>query len=86
MRLIRDRPDDAAPDQDRRHAEEGSQAEHPHPPKREDSDVKALVDGGIQLSQIFDREDQTANGTCATEGFKPINTETGRECLRRKTG
>ncbi|MBX3206538.1 MAG: DUF839 domain-containing protein [Labilithrix sp.] len=57
-------------------------------PSAKDSDVKALIDGGIQFSSIFEREDQLADGTCANaaSGFRAINTDTGRECLKLKTG
>ena len=57
-------------------------------PSATDAEVKALIDGGIQFSSIFDREDQRADGTCANaaSGFRAINTETGRECLRLKAG
>jgi uncharacterized protein len=50
--------------------------------------VKALLDTGIQFSQIFETEAQAADGTCpgAASGFRAINTETGRECLRLKPG
>jgi uncharacterized protein len=57
-------------------------------PSATDAQVKALIDSGIQFSQIFDAEAQAADGTCpnAASGFRPINTETGRECLRLKPG
>jgi uncharacterized protein len=55
-------------------------------PSAKDSEVKALIDGGIQFSQIFDREDVTATNTCATAGFKSVNVDSGLECLRLKTG
>ncbi|HEX5747586.1 MAG TPA: alkaline phosphatase PhoX [Archangium sp.] len=57
-------------------------------PSATDAQVKALIDGGIQFSQIFETETQNADGTCprALEGFRAIHTETGRECLRLKPG
>jgi hypothetical protein len=55
-------------------------------PNATDAEVKALIDGGIKFSDIFETEPQAADGSCPTEGFRPINTETGRECLRLKPG
>jgi hypothetical protein len=57
-------------------------------PSATDAEVKALIDGGIKFSDIFETEDQDANGFCpnAASGFRAINTETGRECLRLKPG
>lgn len=57
-------------------------------PSAKDSDVKALLDANIQFSQIFDIETGNADGTCpsAASGFKAIHADTGRECLRLKTG
>ncbi|MDC0706945.1 DUF839 domain-containing protein [Stigmatella sp. ncwal1] len=57
-------------------------------PSATDAQVKALIDGGIQFSHIFETEPQAADGTCpsAASGFRPINTETGRECLKLKAG
>jgi uncharacterized protein len=57
-------------------------------PSATDAEVKALIDGGIQFSHIFEAETQAADGTCpnAASGFRAINTETGRECLRLKPG
>lgn len=53
-----------------------------------DAEVKALIDGGIKFSDIFETEAQASDGTCpsAADGFRAINTETGRECLRLKAG
>ncbi|WP_224364021.1 alkaline phosphatase PhoX [Hyalangium versicolor] len=57
-------------------------------PNAKDADVKALIDGGIKFSDIFETEAQVGDGTCpnAASGFRAINTETGRECLRLKSG
>lgn len=57
-------------------------------PSATDAQVKALIDGGIKFSDIFETEAQAADGTCpsAASGFRAINTETGRECLRLKAG
>ncbi|MDC0710647.1 DUF839 domain-containing protein [Stigmatella sp. ncwal1] len=57
-------------------------------PSATDAQVKALIDTGIQFSQIFETEPQATDGTCpgAASGFRAINTETGRECLKLKTG
>ncbi|ADO75032.1 Alkaline phosphatase [Stigmatella aurantiaca DW4/3-1] len=57
-------------------------------PSATNAQVKALIDTGIQFSQIFDTEAQSSDGTCpgAASGFRAINTETGRECLRLKPG
>ncbi|WP_225409308.1 PhoX family protein [Stigmatella hybrida] len=57
-------------------------------PSATNAQVKALIDGGIQFSHIFETEPQSADGTCpgAASGFRSINTETGRECLRLKPG
>ena len=57
-------------------------------PSATDAQVKALIDSGIQFSQIFETEPQNSDGTCpkALEGFRAVNTETGRECLRLKPG
>ncbi|WP_257458688.1 PhoX family protein [Archangium lipolyticum] len=57
-------------------------------PSATNAEVKALIDGGIKFSDIFETEDQAPNGTCpsAESGFRAINTETGRECLRLKPG
>ncbi|WP_051256387.1 alkaline phosphatase PhoX [Cystobacter fuscus] len=57
-------------------------------PSATDAEVKALIDGGIQFSHIFETEPQGSDGTCpsAASGFRAINTETGRECLRLKPG
>ncbi|KFA86875.1 alkaline phosphatase PhoX [Archangium violaceum] len=57
-------------------------------PSATNAQVKALIDGGIQFSHIFETEPQNSDGTCpsAAEGFRAINTETGRECLRLKPG
>ncbi|WP_375771281.1 DUF839 domain-containing protein [Archangium gephyra] len=57
-------------------------------PSATDAQVKALIDSGIQFSHIFDAEAQNSDGTCpgVAEGFRAINTETGRECLRLKPG
>ncbi|HEX8536941.1 MAG TPA: alkaline phosphatase PhoX [Cystobacter sp.] len=57
-------------------------------PSATDAEVKALIDGGIQFSHIFETEPQAADGTCpsAASGFRAINTETGRECLLLKPG
>jgi uncharacterized protein len=57
-------------------------------PSATDAQVKALIDGGIQFSHIFEAETQNGDGTCprAGEGFRAINTETGRECLRLEPG
>lgn len=53
-----------------------------------DAEVKALIDGGIKFSDIFETEAQDSTGACpnAATGFRAINTETGRECLRLKPG
>ena len=57
-------------------------------PNATNAEVKALIDGGIKFSDIFETEPQADNGTCpsAGSGFRAINTETGRECLRLKPG
>ncbi|WP_324951514.1 alkaline phosphatase PhoX [Archangium sp.] len=57
-------------------------------PSATNAEVKALIDGGIKFSDIFETETQTDTGTCpsAGSGFRSINTETGRECLRLKPG
>jgi len=55
-------------------------------PSATNAQVKALIDSGIKFSNIFETEDQSPTGTCPTAGFRPINTETGRECLRLKPG
>lgn len=57
-------------------------------PSATDAQVKALIDGGIQFSSIFETEAQASDGTCpsASSGFRAINTDTGRECLRLKSG
>ncbi|WP_051256636.1 PhoX family protein [Cystobacter fuscus] len=55
-------------------------------PSATNAQVKALIDGGIHFSDIFEVETQAADGTCpsASQGFRAVNTETGRECLRLK--
>lgn len=57
-------------------------------PSATSAEVKALIDGGIKFSDIFETEPQSADGTCpsAADGFRSINTETGRECLRLRAG
>ncbi len=57
-------------------------------PSATNAQVKALIDANIQFSQIFETEPQQADGTCANAatGFRAINTDTGRECLRLKAG
>ncbi|MFY0574471.1 alkaline phosphatase PhoX [Cystobacter fuscus] len=57
-------------------------------PSATDAQVKALIDAGIHFSDIFEVETQAADGTCpsASQGFRAVNTETGRECLRLKAG
>src|SRR5262245_48312108 len=57
-------------------------------PNAKDSDVKTLIDGGIKFSDIFETEAQAVDGTCpsAASGFKAINADTGRECLKLKAG
>ncbi|OJH39434.1 PhoX family protein [Cystobacter ferrugineus] len=57
-------------------------------PSATNAQVKALIDGGIHFSDIFDVETQASDGTCpsASQGFRAVNTETGRECLRLKPG
>jgi len=55
-------------------------------PSATDAQVQALIDGGIRFSDIFETEPQTAEGDCATAGFKAVFTETGRECLKLKPG
>ena len=57
-------------------------------PSATDAQVKSLIDSNIQFSAIFETEAQAADGTCpsAASGFRAINTETGRECLRLKAG
>jgi hypothetical protein len=55
-------------------------------PSATNAQVKALIDSGIRFSDIFEAEPQNADGTCPTTGFRSINTETGRECLRLKPG
>lgn len=51
------------------------------------SDVQALIDGGITFSQIFDTATMAADGSCPA-GFKAVNTDavTSNECLSLKTG
>lgn len=54
-----------------------------------DAEVKALIDGGIRFSDIFETEAQAADGTCpsAASGFRAIHTDSGgRECLRLRAG
>jgi uncharacterized protein len=57
-------------------------------PSAKDSEVKEMIDSGIKFSDIFETETMAPDGTCpsAATGFRAINTETGRECLRLKTG
>ncbi|OJH33970.1 PhoX family protein [Cystobacter ferrugineus] len=57
-------------------------------PSATDAEVKALIEGGIQFSHIFETEPQASDGSCpnVASGFRAINTETGRECLRLKPG
>jgi hypothetical protein len=57
-------------------------------PSATNAQVKALIDGGIKFSDIFETEPQAADGTCpnALSGFRAINTDTGRECLKLKPG
>ncbi|MCB1756917.1 MAG: DUF839 domain-containing protein [Gammaproteobacteria bacterium] len=49
------------------------------------SDVRALIDGGITFDDIFDAVDPAEDGTCA-DGYTSINTEPGQECLTLKDG
>ncbi|AKV01061.1 Alkaline phosphatase [Labilithrix luteola] len=57
-------------------------------PSAKDVDVKALIDAGTKFADIFEIEAQASDGTCpsAANGFKNINADTGRECLKLKTG
>ena len=56
-------------------------------PSATDAEVKALLDRDIHFSDIFETSDAPdAAGDCAATGFKPLFTETGRECLKLKPG
>ncbi|HET9157775.1 MAG TPA: alkaline phosphatase PhoX [Myxococcaceae bacterium] len=58
-------------------------------PSATDAQVKALIDGHIKFSEIFDWAAMDADGTCTTAGagFQPINTDSGgQECLKLKAG
>ena len=57
-------------------------------PSTTDAEVKAIIDSGIHFSDIFETEAQASDGTCpsVSSGYRAINTETGRECLRLKPG
>lgn len=51
--------------------------------------MKALIDGGVKFSDLFEVEAQASDGTCpsAASGFRAINTDSGgRECLKLKAG
>lgn len=48
-------------------------------------EVKAYIDNGTKFYDIFDIADVAENGTCA-DGFSPINTSDGAECLQIKKG
>lgn len=50
------------------------------------AEVKALITAKTRFSQIFDAQAPIAGGCDTTMGFKSVNTETGFECLRLKTG
>lgn len=57
-------------------------------PSATSTQVKALIDAGTRFSDIFEIEGQAADGTCpsAASGFRAINIDTGRECLRLRSG
>ncbi len=50
-----------------------------------DSEVKAMVDTKMKLTDIFDIKETSDTGTCAT-GFTPIYEDSEFECLKLKTG
>lgn len=45
-----------------------------------DAEIKALIDGGIQFSDLFAEGEASDDGTCSAE-FTSINTTGGHECL-----
>jgi len=49
------------------------------------ADVKGMITGGIQFSDIFDTAEPDGNNACPND-FTSINTEAGQECLRVKAG
>jgi secreted PhoX family phosphatase len=61
-------------------------------PSAKDADVRALIDGGITFSKIFDTEVPNADGTCpsAASGFKSTVVDVAyavkTECLKLKPG
>lgn len=50
-----------------------------------DSEIKAIVDSKPLFSNIFETADANEDGSCPT-GFTSINTTTGHECLKVKSG
>jgi len=51
-----------------------------------DSEVKAMVDAKMKLTDIFDIEEANDSGTCATVGFTPVYEDSEFECLKLKAG
>lgn len=47
-----------------------------------DADIKTIVTAKPAFSDIFATETPQADGSCATAGFKNVNTEAGNECLQ----
>ncbi len=47
-----------------------------------DADIKTIVAAKPAFSDIFATEAPQADGSCATAGFKNVNTEAGNECLQ----
>lgn len=51
-----------------------------------DSEIEAMINSKMKLTDIFDIEETTDAGTCATTGFTPVFEDSAFECLKLKTG
>ncbi len=51
-----------------------------------DSDIKAMIDAEMKLTDIFDIKATTDDNTCSTAGFKKIFEDSKVECLKLKPG
>lgn len=49
-----------------------------------DPDTNVNTNDAIRFADIFDTEAPQTDGTCATSGFKNVNTTAGNECLKLK--
>jgi len=51
-----------------------------------DSEIKAMIDAKMKLTDIFDIEETTDIGKCTTTGFTPVYEDSGFACLKLKSG